>query len=424
MLIVILGTAVVASLAMWRYVPIGRIHGQKIYPKDLLHSSVRLGLRTSSARKSLASCMILPARERLPKLLELERRHGDGFIVGEEIRTAVVGTGLDDAVPHLRRIMNQSPKGPGEVILGLKGAILSGTVGDGYRIHAIKLLVEGLHDKSLFGVFSDHIPDLLIQLDKEWAARLLTEICEREPDHFLFTTVLNTLRTHDLPLSPMVVEAILSVNHEPSRIDLVKRIAAAKMLHETNPNHAVAILEELMETHATVAEEAAEALLELKDLPHPRFLLDDLQHSLGFAALNEAERVAWHADQCAYLLQMDYLSRFEDEEEGDHLREMHAALIQVGAAKASTKLKAYMDLYGPDGPPTNVEERSRIASSRGEEWNASIVALNEPHGSYENITLLAIQYELRHSTQFHKASEIRKILNHPDKPSALQTGSD
>lgn len=409
----------VASLVMWRYVPIGRIHGRKIYPKDLLHPSVRLGLRISSARKSLASCMILSVRERLPKLLELERRHGDGFIVGGEIRTAVVGTGLNDAVPHLQRIMNQSPKGPGDVMLGFKDAILSGTVEDGYRIHAIKLLIEGLHNESLFEVFADHIPELLIQLDKEWAARLLTEICEREPDHFLFTTVLNTLRTHDLPLSPMAVEAILSENHEPSRIDLVKRIAAAKMSHETNPDHAVAILEELMETHVTVAEEAAEALLELKDLPHPRFLLNDLQHSLGFAALNEAERIVWHADQCAYLLQMDYLSRFEEEEEGDHLREMHAALIQVGAANAATNLKAYMDLYGPNGPPTNVEERSRIASSRGEEWNASIMALDEMHDPDENITLLAIQYELRHCTQFHKASEIRKILNRPDKPSAL-----
>lgn len=415
----ILGTALVALWAIYHRLPIGRLHGQQIYPKDLLHRSVRLGLRLSSARKSLAACMKLPARERLPKLLELERRHGDDFMAGEEVLVAVVGTGLDDAIPHLQRIMNQSWKGPGNVMLGLKGAILSGTMEDGYRIHAIKLLIDGLQDQSLFDVFASHIPELLIQLDKEWAARLLTEIGEREPEHFLYATVLETLRTHDLPFDPGVLETTLSENHESSKSDPRKRIAAAKILHHTKPDQAVAILEELMESQSHVAELAADALLELKDLPHPRHLLDDLQRHLGFDTLSEAEKIVWHADQCGYFLGMDYLYRFEAEKEGDQLCEMLEALIQVGAEKAAAKLKAYMDLYGPEGPPRNVLERSRIASSQGEAWNQSIMSLNELHDSYENITLLAIQYELRHSGQFHKASEIRKILNRPDKPSEL-----
>lgn len=419
--IVIFGAALVALLVVCEFMPIGRLHGTKIVPKNLLNPSVRLGLRISSAKKSLAACMKLPPKERLPQLLDMERRFGRVFMAGDEFRSAVIGTGLDDAVPHLHRIMNQSRKGPPAVVLGIRAAVQSHALEDGYRMEAIKLLIDGLGNKELFGVGSDQLPELLIHLDKDWAARVLTEICEREPNHYLITTILNTFQAYDLPLNPAVANAILSENldDELSRDNLMKRISTATSLHETDPIRAEAVLWEIVETKPSVALEAAEALLELRDLPHPRYLLDDLRDSRGFVALSEAEKIVWHADHCGYLLGMDYLDRFDSEEEGDHLGEMHHALVEVGAVKAAAKLGAYMDLYGPNGPPANVADRRSIASSKGEAWGEALNALDELHDSWEDITSLAIQYELRHGGQFHKASEIRKLLNRPDRPSAL-----
>ena len=419
--IAILGAALVALLALIRHMPIGRLHGQRVFLKDLLNPSVRLGLRVSFAEKLLATCMDLPPKERLPKLLELERRFSGVFVVGDKIRSGVIGTGLDDSIPHLRRIMNQSLKGPGNVVTGIQAAMQSEALEEGYRINAIKLLIDGLGNQSLFGVYSRHLPELLILLDKEWASRILAEICEREQNHFLFTTTLDTLRAYRLPVDPGVAEAVLadSQDHGTSKVDLLKRVSAAKLLHETDPTRAQAVLEKMVETQPSVAGEAAEALLELRDLPHPRFLLDDLQGRLGLAALGEAERIAWHADCCGYFLGMDFLYRFDSEEEGDQLCEMHQAVVQVGAAKTAAKLKAYMDLYGPEGPPATVAERHSIATSKGEAWNESIMSLDQLHDTWEDVTSLAIQYILRHSEQFHSASEIRTILNRPNEPSAL-----
>lgn len=317
--------------------------------------------------------------------------------------------------------MNLSAKGSGDVVSGIVAAVQAGALEEGYRIHVFRLLLDGLNDKNRFGVWSERIPELLIHLDKDWAARVLTEVCEREPDHYLFTAILNTLQAYDLPVHPAVANAILSESLDPelSRDNLMKRILMAKALYETDPIRAEAILGQIVETHPSVALEAAEALLELMELPHPRYLLDDLRDSRGFVALSESEKIVWHADHCGYLLEMDYLDRFDSEEEGNHLGEMHHALVQVGAAKAAAKLGAYMDLYGPNGPPANVADRRNIASSKGEAWGKAVNALDELHDSWEDVTCLAIQYELRHSGQFHKASEIRKLLNRPDKPSAL-----
>lgn len=415
------GVALVAFFVLVMYLPIGSLHGERIFLKNLLSPSVRSGLRISSARKSLAACMALPPKERLPKLLVLERRFGGDFIAGDEIRSAVIGTGLDDAVPYLRRIMNQSAKGPGDVVSGIGAAMQTGAMEDGFRINAVKLLIDGLNNESVFGVWSERIPELLIHLDKDRAVRVLTEICDREPDHFLFTTILSLLQAYGLPVSPAVVKSILSKteNQELSRTELIAQITAAKSLHETDPLRAEEILGKIIQTQPRVALEAAETLLELRDLPHPRYLLDDLRSSRGFTAMSEAEGIVWQADHCGYLLEMDYLYRFDSEAEGDQLLEMQQAMVRVGAAKAAAKLKAYMDLYGPEGPPANVTERTRIASSKGEAWIQSVMLLDETHDSWEDITLLAIQFELQHGGEFHKASEIRKILNRPDAPSAF-----
>ncbi len=98
---------------------------------------------------------------------------------------------------------------------------------------------------------------------------------------------------------------------------------------------------------------------------------------------------------------------------------MHEALVGVGATKTAAKLHAYMKLYGSDGPPATTAERRTIAESMGEAWDQSIEALAELHNNWEDVTTLAIQYELRHGEQFHKASEIRMLLSRPGGPSAF-----
>ncbi len=245
------------------------------------------------------------------------------------------------------------------------------------------------------------------------------DICEREPDHDLFLPVFAELHSLGLPVDPGVAEKVLSgeAGVPMSRDEAIKRIVAAKSLHGSDPARSEKLLEEIAESQAEVVPTAAEALLEVRDLPHPRFLLDDLQDRLGLDALGDTEKTVWLADRCGYLLSVDYLYRFDSEEEGNRLQEMHHALVSVGAAKAAARLMAYMELYGPVGPPATVAQRSKIAEAKGDDWGRSIAELEELHDGWEDITHLAIRYELRHGERFHKASEIRKILKRPEGPS-------
>lgn len=421
--IIIFGAILAAGFILAKFLTIGRLHGQKIVPLDLLKPSVRLGLKISKAKEALAECMKLPPRERLVKLLELEERFSAVYFASDEIRKAIVATGTDQTIPHFRRILRDPRRGAHCVVFGIRDALNSETLEDGYRVEAIKLLIDGLNDKELFGsVSSDRIPELLICLDSEWAARILGDICEREPDHYLFAAIYKNLLEYKLPVNPLVTESILAKNGvtENPTADGMNRINAALSLLQTNPVLADQILEEMMKTQPPfVVAQAAEALLEVRDLPHPRYLLNHLQSSQGFGVLNDFEKAVWLADQCGYYLGMDYLYLFESEEEGNRLQEMHEALVRVGAIKAATMLEAYIKLYGPDGPSKNVVERMKFAEAKGEEaWNESITAIKNPDG-WEEITELAIQYELKHGDQFRKASEIRKILNYPEKSSAF-----
>lgn len=416
---VILGVLVVITWIAWKYLSVGRIHGRKVTQADLGESSTRLQMDVSRTQEALADCLKLQPSERLPKLLEVERRFGEVFVVGDDIRQGIVATGVSEAVPHFQRILNER-HGAGSVLLGIRDALNAGNLDDGYRVQTFKFLVDGLSQKDLFRTSSDMIPGLLLGLDKEWAARLLGDICEREPDHYLFLQIVAVLNAHSLPVNPMVTEKMISDkgNTPLTRDEALRRIVAAKSLHERDPARSERILEQIMETQPQFTSDAAEALLEVRDLPHPRLLLDDLQSHLGFDSLSDEEKTAWLADHCGYLLGVDALWDFHLDERGNRLREMHEALTKVGAKRAAAILDSYLKLYGPDGPPPTVEERKKIVDTMGEEaWDRAVSEIRQNYDGWEDITDLSMQYELRHATNFRKANEIRMLLERPEKPS-------
>ncbi len=228
----------------------------------------------------------------------------------------------------------------------------------------------------------------------------------------MITSILETMHADDLPMSPAAAEKILSNARPAENVDDVRRqIAAAKALHRGDPARAIAHLENIMTNdECSMTMEAGEALLELKDLPHPVFSLDEFKSRVGFDALSEAEKTVWLACHCGWLIRPDNMYQLHSDEDGHRLAGMHKAVLQVGAPKAAARLKAYMDLYGPNGIPKSAEDRSKIASANVEEWNHSIDVIERTHDSWEALTCLAIQYELRHSEQFHKKCEIRRIL--------------
>lgn len=410
MLLYIVVTLVVLLALAWKFWPVGEIFGHKVYIGDLLNSNTRLQLQLKRVESALARCESLAPKERLVELLKLESRYGDVFSVGDDIRQAIVGTGVGEVSRHFHRILN-SPFGAGSICSGLRDALDSGLAEEDFKVQAFKFLVDGL-DQNLLGVCGHSVPGLLLRLDKEWAFRVLRGSEYMNPSHDRFGTILEALLKHGSDLPRELIDTWLT--HYRGRSleggEGHEYIQVIKALHLHDSELAEGLLKEEVDKMSGMSVEAAETLLLVHDLPHPVFSLSDLEEKIGLEALTPSEKTVWLVTQYNYLMSLEGLSRFDWDEPTHRIKEMCGALKEVGCPKHATRLEAYMALYGADGPPPTAAERSNFVENAGETWQAAVDSLYELHDKLEHAELMALRFELNHSDQFRKRSEIREIL--------------
>ena len=149
---------------------------------------------------------------------------------------------------------------------------------------------------------------------------------------------------------------------------------------------------------------------QIYDLPHPRFSLNDLEEKYGLAALTSAEKTVRLVDHYNYLMSCRYLSELGGDEDGHQMTEMSEALREVGACNHSTRLEAYMNLFGRDGPLPTLADRMAIIEKAGDSWESAVEKITAQHDRLEHAELLVLRFEIDHADQFRKRSEIRKIL--------------
>ncbi|WP_156345843.1 DMP19 family protein [Verrucomicrobium spinosum] len=147
---------------------------------------------------------------------------------------------------------------------------------------------------------------------------------------------------------------------------------------------------------------AAEVLLKMRELPHPRFQLSDKAEKDGGASLNAHERAAWLVDRYNYAISCGGLATFEHDEVGNFLPEIIAALREVGSAYNARRLEAFCVLFGPGGPPRDHLARSQYVESRGEDWIAAREGLDEMFTEFEDTEWLLLKYVLDHPDHFDK----------------------
>lgn len=348
----IMGAAIIAGLALWHYLPVGRRGGRNVVLKELAHANTRLLLAIGKLEAALAECVKLPPRQRLARMLEIEVRFKNIYHPGDPIRRAIVATGTAAAATQMARILAMPRMGQASVIWGIRDAVATGDMDEGFQLAAYDLLLKGLNRETTFGVASANIPELMLVLDPARSEVLFDEICVRETDHYLFPMIFGLMEKRGTSLDPEVRESLLAteVTAETPSDEVTRQILAAQALAATDRGQAEELLERILEARASHPFDAENALLRVRDLPHPRYLLDDLKERIGMEHLGEEERTVWLADQCAYFLEMDKLWDSHWSEDGDLLVEMHEALVKVGAPKAAAILHACIALYGPDGP--------------------------------------------------------------------------
>lgn len=397
---------IAAGYAAWQWLPIGTLHGRTVRLREWFSSNTRLQLRVAKADQSLKTCLALPPEQQLSALLALERKCGDVFLSGDKIRKAIVATGQDDALPAIRRWLQAVPHlGQRALIPGTQEAVRSGRATDHFKVQVFQILLPALdgHD-DWSSVYADDIPALLLKLDPAWGERVLKAPEYLNPEYDYFDDILNAFSATGVIIPRSMIDSWLPRWDKADLSNSEGRVAieVLKALSFHDEAAADAGLYKIVLSPGEVSANASEVLLQMRELPHPRFQLSDKAAKDEGASLNKYERAAWLVDRYNYAIYCGGLGTFEDEEVGNHLPEIISALREVGSTYNARRLEAFCELFGPEGPPRDHLARSQYVENRGEAWIQAREEMESKFEEFEDTNRLLLKFVLDHPDHFDK----------------------
>ncbi|TLD70079.1 hypothetical protein FEM03_15230 [Phragmitibacter flavus] len=264
---------IVGCWLAWNYLPTGKLHGRTLVLKEWWR--FRLNRKLERGDVQLKSAMELPVTERLPTLLALHDKLGSEWMTGDNIRLKVIATGQDGAIPFMEACLKDSGVRFSTVVFGVKEAIVSGVAQDHYKVRAFQLLSPYLDQRNETNPpgGSDSIPELLLQMDREWAVKLLKAPDCLAKENRLFTAIMRALNGHGIVLPRKMLESWLNLNDLAALSYSEKmaqlELAAAMLSHcETEGRRLLWILVNSKEEG--LSEYAVQAWLAWRGLPDPR----------------------------------------------------------------------------------------------------------------------------------------------------------
>ncbi|MCW0221413.1 MAG: DMP19 family protein, partial [Prosthecobacter sp.] len=232
------------------------------------------------------------------------------------------------------------------------------------------------------------------------------------PDYLYFEELLASFYRHKVTLNH---ELLLQwVTHFQS-IQLDLNIGRAYLevlifLHQHDSEKAEQLLLGLINDDIKISKDAAETLLRVRDLPHPCFLLADWEDKAGLEALSLEEQTVRLVYEYVYRMSCGGLSALEYNVDDGHLPLMEEALLRIGAEKSASRLREYLALYGPSGPAVSTAEQAKQIKSYGDRWSQDVEAIRDKYQTLEDVTLLALKYQILNASAFKSASKIRELL--------------
>ncbi|QIF00261.1 hypothetical protein [Roseimicrobium sp. ORNL1] len=406
-------TGLVAALAVvtWYRLPVGTVFGRTVRLRELLNANTRLQLRMGDANRRLAPIKALPAKQRLDALLRLEESHGNVFLTGDTIRMEIVATGISEAVPHIKALLSLPMEGRRAICSGVTMALERLAAEEDYRVKVFALLVPYLDYKGEYShspVAVEQLPELLLRLDVQWADRVLRMPEYLSPDFEHFINVLEALNDHRRTVDKDKLEQWLreldSDNFGYGEGRTYIELARAMSVHDCDV--ADETLGRMVAQGVEVSVLAAENLLSLRNLPHPRFTLSDRVDKSGLESLSHEERTVWLVDRYNYAMSVGVTTQLDDDDFVPLISSIITALREVDAPKAAIRLTRLAELYWPEGPSPGRDPVSRLIEAHGDDWHELVDAIVEEHQPLEDTSLLALTYELKHADCFQKKSAI------------------
>ncbi len=174
------------------------------------------------------------------------------------------------------------------------------------------------------------------------------------------------------------------------------------LLAKTRREEAQMRLQEIMRLPDFPATMAAEALIELHDLPHPRGSLMDWVDEDGLECLSPDEATTYLADRCSYYV-AHQLADTLLEDSGAELPQMRDALLRVGAPGGAELIEKIIAVLPPGGLPKDKDERLAYLRGEGHELEHVVFRLMHDHDyRREEIHLLALRHAVEHRAGFRR----------------------
>lgn len=403
------GAALGVSYWIWRKMPVGQLHGQTIR----LHEwwQWRPNLKIERIRRKLSKIVSLPVEDRFRPLVKLyEKVDPDDFVCGREVEVAVFAMGREELIGLMEiALWNERRPRISNVTSGVREALVSKAATAEYRQRAYDVLTRKFRELTDPGTKNElsgevDLARAILDLDPQ---RGVEEIYGRlNPESSTFSALLDLLneKGRSPPAEWLRTWLKNSATQPSSYKEGMRLVAILLALGQHRPAEVEPALRSIVEsTIEEVATKAAEALLELRDLPHPRGSLVDRSEDNGPESLNRHELTAHLADMFGYYVG----NRFYDsllEEFGHLLPRMAEALTCVGAIRGAELISKIVAELPPAGLPGDKQGRYAAVRELPVEVRQAIVRLvNAHYFSDGDPCLLSMKYILANESGFRPA---------------------
>ncbi len=405
LVLVVFGLLVIGWV-LWRFLPVGKLYGRTIR----LHEwhRWRHNLRWDKIERYLALAKSLPPENRLQPLTKLAFKHfreplGKGDSIVEEIGAL----GTEESLPLITNLLRDAPDISAKPLLrGLQSACQNAIVSTKWRNTLFEALAVHVDEPEWPGrnSYFDHYYEVLLALDGARAMELFCNPARMKPDQPDLMGLLRAINSTENVIPRPLIQSLLTSGVGEAFPDGTTspalEVLEAWAAHD--PAEAKAELWKIIHAGGDKAVEAAETLLGLEDLPHPRFAIDARVSRLGYDQVGGAEQTVWLVDHCyIYPLSCNPLIVFFEEEYADRFHAVIAALLEIGASNHSVWLTQAGKLFGEGGPGKSPEEREKqievmhpSASEVFEVFEGNATDLPE------NVRLLNLIYVLEHADEF------------------------
>jgi hypothetical protein len=397
-----------AGVWAWYRLRIFHMAGTVLTPSMWFYTR-RITIRAEDIETQLAEIVAMAGMDRALALLELlaQCEEPDSGMAAQILKALFDRQLSAEATRKLARLIKLKESWLAEWVAS---AVFMATLkespafGGGADARMFEMLAARLPHFIAADITAASLATALIALDRERGMAWVAAHLDFEKKQF--TDLLNLLTREGWVIAPEKVEDWLRRDEmarlkEP-RGSKLRKVGLLNALGLSRLEAAEPKLREIAALPDFPASSAAEVLLDLYHLPHPRGSLMDWGDEDGIASLSNAERVTYLVDRFGYAVELRG-AHVILEDLGHVLPQVAEALRLAGLPRGAKLVEKMESLLPQEGLPHDAKARSDFLKGDETDLEGQVVGLMEAHDhGGEDYWLGALRYELAHKDGFRR----------------------